>query len=558
MRSAVALALYALLTVALTWPLAARLHLMQAGDPAFFAWEIGWETHALKTAPATMPHANIFHPLRYTLGLDEPILGTTLLVLPFSLFTDDAVWLANLARLLTFAVSAWTAFLLARELGVGEGAAFVAGAAFAFSMARCDQIGHWSTLGTQWLPLVLLFLVRFSRTARWTDAALAGFFYSLEALACGYHGLIGLAVVPVAALPLLWGRWRAARRLGPAVLAAAPGLLALYAMHRAALAPQQFVRGPEETLYYSASLESFLAAPHWSLLYGELTAPFRSAANELFVGLTPVVPLVCALSALIRQRRAPSREALAMAALALAAVLVALGPEIRVAGQTLGPGPYGWLRDLVPPFRMIRVPSRAGAFLALGVAMLLGKALARWEGRRLVLAIVLTGVAVESVFVARPDLDEPAVVDSRQPAPEVYRWLGEQPGAFAIVELPMGEIGGPLYKPNFHESIYMLRSTVHWKRLVNGYAGTEPRYYVELKQKLKRFPSAESIAALRELGVRYAVLHRGGYGPPKWGRIERDLPAFAGELRPVASFGRDFVYEIVAPPAGEKAVAARR
>jgi len=66
MRSLRGLALFAVLTVLLTWPLAANLTVMDAGDSAFFAWEIGWELHALKTDPSQLPHANIFHPLRYT------------------------------------------------------------------------------------------------------------------------------------------------------------------------------------------------------------------------------------------------------------------------------------------------------------------------------------------------------------------------------------------------------------------------------------------------------------------------------------------------------------
>ena len=52
MRTLRALALYAVLTVALTWPFAANLRVMDAGDSAFFAWEIGWTVHALKTDPA--------------------------------------------------------------------------------------------------------------------------------------------------------------------------------------------------------------------------------------------------------------------------------------------------------------------------------------------------------------------------------------------------------------------------------------------------------------------------------------------------------------------------
>ena len=43
----------------------------------------------------------------------------------------------------------------------------------------------------------------------------------------------------------------------------------------------------------------------------------------------------------------------------LAAALVAMGPQIRAFGHVLAPGPWGWLRDTVPVFQMIRVTARA-------------------------------------------------------------------------------------------------------------------------------------------------------------------------------------------------------
>ena len=122
-----------------------------------------------------------------------------------------AVFLFNVARLLTFLLSALTAYLLARALGCGEGPAVFAGAVFAFNPIRTDQIAHLSTLGSQWLPLVLLFLHRFAASGRAMDALLSGVFFALATYACGYHGLIGLAVLPPAALVLLWGRWRLGR-----------------------------------------------------------------------------------------------------------------------------------------------------------------------------------------------------------------------------------------------------------------------------------------------------------------------------------------------------------
>lgn len=541
--------LYSALTLVLTYPLAFRLHLMDAGDSAFFAWAIGWERHALLSDPARLPHGNMFHPLRYTLGMDEPVLGTTLLVLPLALWTSDAVVLFNVARLLTFVLSALTAYLLARELGAAEGPSLLAGAAFAFSPVRVDQIAHLSTLGTQWLPLVVLFAVRFFRTGLAREALAAAAMFALEAYACGYHGVIGLLVLPLAFLPLLWGRWA---RLPLAVVAAAvaaAALLPLYLLHRAALEPLGYVRGPEETIVFSAALESFLATSSWNHVWGEVTAPFRTTySNNLFPGLMlPVLALAGGVAAW-RAGRRPSREAVALVVMAVATVAVALGPEVRFMGRDLFPGPFAAAREL-PLFRMIRVPSRAGVFLVLPLAMLAAKALTAWRPRPLAMAIVALATIAETLIVPVPMPSWAQVVDTRKPPPPVYQWLAEQPGEPVVAELPMLDINGIFEHPAHHESIYLVHSTRgHWKPLVNGYAGIEPTPYVALRNAVRLFPSAPALAALRAHGVRYVILHRGGYGPNKWARIERDLPLFASELREVARFAGDTVYAL--EPAG--------
>jgi hypothetical protein len=549
MKSVRALGLYALLTVALTWPMLLRLRLMDPGDSAYFAWAIGWEIHALTTDPGSLPHGNIFHPQRYTLGMDEPILGTTLLALPLAPFTRDAVLLFNLVRLLTFALSGLSAYWFARELGCREPTALLAGAAFAFSPIRTDQIAHLSTLGTQWLPLVMLFIHRFARTGAQKDALLASLFFVLEALACGYHGVIGLAVLPAGALVLLWKRWRLLPSAMLATLVAAAGLLPLYALHRAALDPERYVRGDQETILYSAALDSFLATTSWNRVYGDLTEPFRSVAtNNLFPGLVLPALVVGGAVGLWRRRERPSRDAVALAVVALLAALVALGPEVRFQGHGLFPGPLALLREVAPLFKMIRVASRAGIFIALPLAVLAARALESWRPSRGVLAGIAVLAMAETAIVPVPMAEWTQVVDTRRPPPPVYEWLASQPPGTPLVELPMLDLWGIYRRPAFHESVYMVRSTGHWQRLVNGYAGIEPRRYQALREEARGFPSAVFLESLRGLGTRYVVLHRDGYGPNQWPRIERALPAFAGELREVARFGGDTVYEIGPPP----------
>lgn len=544
-----AAALFVLLTVVLTWPMARRLRVVDAGDSAFFAWAIGWEMHALATDPERLPHGNIFHPLRYTLGMDEPVIGTTVLVAPLGLFTSDAVLLYNVARLMTFVLSGVTAYACARGLGTGEGPALVAGAAFAFSPIRTDQLAHLSTLGTQWLPLVVLFVFRFFRHGRARDALLAAGSFVLAGLACGYHAVIGVMVLPPAALPVAWGRWNRLPLAAAAGAIAALGLLPLYLLHRAALDPLGYVRGTAETAYFSAPLEAFLATSARNRVWGEATAPFRTThANNLFPGLVLPGIVVAGAIALWRDGRRPTREAVGLALLALAAAAVAVGPEITAFGKALAPGPFALARE-VALFRMIRVPSRSGAFLALALALLAGKALQRWRDRPAWIAAAGAAAILETVIAPVPMPAWAQAVDSSRPVPAVYAWLAAQPGEPAVVELPMLDIRGVVERPAFHESIYMVRSTRHWKPLLNGYAGIEPASYVELRERALRFPSRESLDAFHARGARYVIVHRGGFGPNKWERIERELPAWmegpAPRLRRVAEMDGDLVLELV-------------
>jgi hypothetical protein len=546
-----AFALYALLTAVLTWPYVTRLRILDAGDSAFFAWVMAWELHALFTDPAVLPHANMFHPHRFVLGLDEPVLGTTLLALPLRLFTADAVFVFNLTRLLTYAASGLTAYLLARELRCAEVPALVAGALFAFSPIRTDQIAHLSTLGSQWLPLVLLFLFRFARGGRARDALLSAVFYVLTAYACGYHGVLAVAVLPLPAAFLIGARWsRWPKALAAAALAGL-GVLPLLLLHRAALAPLQFVRNLEETRYYAAALETLLATSSWNRLWGPLTEEFRTTfANNLFPGLLPYVLPALGLVAVARRGRRPGREALTLALLALVAVVVCLGPDIRFFGRTLARGPFGFLREAVPLFQNIRVTARAGIFLALALSALSGLALTALRLRPAVAAGLGVLGLVETLVIPIPTPSWSDVVDTRKPAPPVYAWLAAQPGEPAVVEVPMLDVEGVINEPAFHESIYLVHSTRHWKPLVNGYAGHEPPDYLQLRQAMRRFPSAESLAELRARGTRYVIVHRWGHGPNRWARIERDLPGFLGrDLREVARFDGDTVYELVTPAA---------
>lgn len=537
---------YVVLTVVMTWPFATHLRIMDPGDSAYFAWAIGWEVHALKTDPLALPHGNIFHPARYTIGMDEPILGTTLVVLPFALFTDDAVLLFNLARLLTFVLSGLGAYLLARQLGAGGLASFVAGAAFAFSPIRTDQISHLSTLGSHWLPYVALFTIRFGRSGRGRDALWAGLSFVLAAYACGYHGIFGLLVLPAFALPLVWGRWASLPRALPAVLVAGALLLPLRALHAVAFAAEGFSRPLDHAVFHSASLESFLATSSWNNVWGELTASFRTiGSNNLFPGLLVVLAVGAAGALLLRHRERPSREAVAFVVMLGVGIVVCVGPEVRLFGETLFHGPYHYVRQSISMFQGVRVNSRAGIFLALALSGLLALALKRLAPSPRALGLLLVGLLLEASVAPIPIPRWMQVIDSARPVPAWVGWLAAQPGEFPIAHMPLLPTDGLFRRPHHEETVYMVWSTWHFKRLVNGNAGVEPATYRHVREVCKRFPAPPCLDALKELGTRYVLVHDKGWGPNQFARVQREWPGAAARLPLVKDFGGgDRVHEL--------------
>ena len=78
------------------------------------------------------------------------------------------------------------------------------------------------------------------------------------------------------------------------------------------------------------------------------------------------------------------------------------------------------------------------------------------------------------------------------------------------MELPFPEAGKSIANvecPRLYYSIY------HWKSLVNGYSGYFPFFYIRLKDEWLRLPMALNIARLKEIGVRYMVIHSELYNP---------------------------------------------
>jgi hypothetical protein len=308
---ALALVFYVAVALVHTWPLA--LHLSDrlagdAGDPALNTWILWWNATARPLSPVWWDGLG-FWPTGHTLAFSEHLLGFAWLTTPIIWLGGSPALAHNVAWLISFPLSAWTAHLLVWRLTGRHDAGVVAGLAFGFAPIRAGHLAHLQVLTTWWMPVALVGLHEFWQTRRLRWLALFAAAWLLQSLSNNYYALF------LSVLVALWLAWFGLRReaigrLAAASLAsvvAALPLLPLVAGYSAAHGLHGMRRGLDEAALFSADLAAFFNAPRLLWLWGWLQSE-NATERELFAGLTAVLLLVWATFARRRALRIAPAE----------------------------------------------------------------------------------------------------------------------------------------------------------------------------------------------------------------------------------------------------------
>src|SRR5437867_220453 len=99
---ATAFFLFAVLTVAHTWPLAthpATLSRNDNGDTVLIEWSLAWVAHQLPRDPFHLFDANIFYPAEHALAFSEHLFTLAMMGAPFSWIGASPVLVFNILLL---------------------------------------------------------------------------------------------------------------------------------------------------------------------------------------------------------------------------------------------------------------------------------------------------------------------------------------------------------------------------------------------------------------------------------------------------------------------------
>ena len=304
---------YSVISLFLTWPLAAGLGRDvpgDLGDSLLNMWILSWGAEHLPQlltggmSWAQFWDANIFHPAPLSLALSEHLFGQVLQILPIYWLTGNIILCYNLLFISTFVLAAYGTYLLVYDLTGDRRAAFVAGLIYGFLPYRIASVPHVQVMSSQWMPFALWGLNRFVTTNSYKALVGGTAALVMQNWSCGYYLLYFAPFAPLFALHRMWALGTLGSfRTWVGLMAAAVGtlLLTLPFLIPYTQAQQQFgfERPFGEVVQYSANVWSYVTASESLWLFGKALRYYPHGEGETFLGFVPWLLASVALAALV-------------------------------------------------------------------------------------------------------------------------------------------------------------------------------------------------------------------------------------------------------------------
>ena len=532
---------YAALSVAVTWPLALGLGTAvphDVGDPIGFTWILWWNAQALPLTSAWL-RAPIFYPSPGAIVFQDTLLGVWPLATTVQWIGASPLAAHNLLLISSFALSAFTAYLLSARLMNDRRAGFAGGLVFGFALYRMAQLPHVNILLAFWVPLILLALHEYMATRRLRWLAMASACWALQALTSGYFLAYSSVLVGLWALFFFRRRLSDYARLAVAFGLALAAIWPWLHLYRTVHAAYAFQRNIGEADFWAADVTGLVQAPALLAIWGPLLG-VQTREEQFFPGLTlACVCLLVVAGSRYWARPRWSRVSWALVGAAAVAATIAaiaalapasynvLGVQVSL-GRPFKPLSWTWIALLLafflsPPVRRVLRERSIAGFYALAAFLLWIFALGptvRFMGERIWykapyswLLVVPGSDAVRvparfwilvvlalSVVVAhgvaklrrRAPRAAPAITAAVCAGLLAEAWLGHLPlhapperfavlesrsAATPVLELPLGSVDRDLAA--------MYRGMYHRAPVVNGYSAYAPASFTILRVGLE-------------------------------------------------------------------------
>jgi hypothetical protein len=328
-----------------------------------------------------------------------------------------------------------------------------------------------------------------------------------------------------------------------------------------------FSRTTTELAQYSAQLLDYLRVPAGGFSWGGLLSQ-GLPERELFPGFAVLTLAAVGVSSIFYARGAPPPRAGHAAIVCLGTARSALGLGRGIPGMvatyalvaiwtlwlSTGPGflkPYGLLLRVLPGLSGLRVPARLATMVIMALVVLasVGAAhvLQRLSRRTAAAVAVIVALVVLLEGQHGNGPVDALAPEQRKLDAAAYAWLRTSPPG-AVLELNITS------QDDLHAFtlLYQLNTLRHGHPIVNGYSGWPAALQEFLGGPSSPFAepgqTADTLAGLRAIGVRYLLLHTRTYADASYAdRVLAEIRAATDQRGEERQFRGTFAWEL---PAG--------
>jgi hypothetical protein len=555
---AVALLIFLVIAVVVTWPLAKEPTGVIYGFPGDSTGQITLTEYRadLGVGPLSMrrtpdENAPFGLPLPGATSLPQVAVEGPLQALRW--VSGDSVLSYNIMVLLGLLLTPLAAYLLCRRVTGSWWAGLIGGLAYGFNPWHLEKAqGHLHFTHVETLPLIVLALILLRQGAGRRAWILLAVTTVLALYTHTYFALFVGAILAAFLIADIGGaflsRSRAALRravirgalaVGIAVAAMVPQGLWLWHYGSAIDRALEGTRNAESDLYvYGSRWFEWLVPSFRNPIFDTWTNPYRVAhlhgsnlgETSIYIGGVIIVLALAGAAIAIARRRAERRAGWIAAfggALVIVGLLTSLPKTVRPLGVEF-PTPAWFVSHL---FDSWRVYSRLFSVVEIGAVLLAALAVAALARALPRIAAPLCLTPLAALVVADLSISSGTFPTA---APPIYEVVADAPGEGARVEYPLAA------PASAEHLLYIFRTEAARRPLMNGGKPMTPGG--SFSGRLSDLGKPWVPRTLASLDVRYAIVHLGLYP----GNV---APTPAAGMRFVARRGPDLLYRVTARPA---------
>lgn len=561
---------FLIVSIYITYPLILNMgnFLPGWGDEMLITWILNWNVHAFLHQPLQIFNANIYYPYQNTLAFSDAFFTSSLIALmPLFLFKEPAV-AYNVNLLFTLTTLGFFTYFFARYVSKNHLAGMLSGTLVAFSTYTVTKVMHLQLISIQWIPLSLLFFIRFLQKGRIVDFTLCAVFFFLQTANSFLPGyFLVLCYVTIFVLFFIKKRTVFRRFLSFKVIAIMVVLFSLVLLiglpYFKVSKEFSYTRDVREAIHNANRLEySFYASDQTKLrsllegiFYQKLPGPY---IYHGYLGFSiTILGIGAFLYTATRWKRLQNIQK-SFFVISVSAFALSLGPALQWGGRVIKepfiiPLPYAFFYYVIPGFNGFRNSARWEMLTVFSLSVLVGLLFAQRIKKKIHQSVFVIIVCTLVILEFNPY--QYTLVPKQNDFPKVYGYTDKLQSDAAIIELPWYNWDMQPYANQ--EFLRMYYSTLHFQKMVNGISGfSPPSWQSQAHNFMREFPSQETIAYLSDINVQYIILHKGEYDllhgkqfkeegklVSSGVQMERAIEKFK-KLHRIKSFEEDIVYEI--------------